>query len=140
MDGRSSGGNWKSLSKKIDNKKNMRNNIRMAALVVGREATLGASYGDTNSEHRVEEAAENGNIKDVKKPDFVPVNKTFRKVQVLLLAKEKAMKHWDMKDSTFSDKIRNIHVTEGRCIQNHCQAKPNPSSALLPALVSLNST
>ena len=129
MEGRNSGGNWRRLSKKIDNKKNMRNNIRMASLVVVREATLGASYGDTNNEHRVEEAAENGNIKDVKKPDFVPVNKTFRKVQVLLLAKEKAMKHWDMKDSTFSDKIRNIHVTEGKSIQNHCQAKPSPSSS-----------
>ena len=50
----------------------------------------------------------------VKKNEFVPVNKTFRKVQALLLAKEKAMKHWDMKDITFSDKIRNINVSEGK--------------------------
>ena len=107
-------GNWSSLSKKVENKKKMKN-IRMVSLAVGREAIIRVSNRDTDFEHKVvEEEAENGNIKDAKKPDFVPVNKTFRKVQVLLLAKEKAMKHWDMKDSTFSDKIRNIHVTEGK--------------------------
>ena len=46
--------------------------------------------------------------------EFIPINKTFRKVQVLLLAKEKALLHWDMKYSTFSDKTRIIGLTDGR--------------------------
>jgi hypothetical protein len=71
------------------------------------EPTTMISSVDNKSEERPE------TIKEQKKSEFVPVNKTFRKVQALLLAKEKAMKHWDQKDSTFSDKIRNIHVTEG---------------------------
>ena len=46
--------------------------------------------------------------------EFVPANRTFRRVQKLLLAKEKAIKHWDLKDLSFSDKTRNIHISEGR--------------------------
>ena len=72
-----------------------------------------ASEDEDSVQKKEEVVSDDSNPKDTKKPEFVPVNKTFRKVQILLLAKEKAMKHWDMKDITFSDKIRNIHVTEG---------------------------
>ena len=79
----------------------------MSSLPITKKAIIAAAQlKETN------EAEENA----VKKNEFVPVNKTFRKVQALLLAKEKALKHWDMKDITFSDKIRNINVSEGKLI------------------------
>ena len=85
------------------------------SLALAKNTSIAAAGTDTalNSMAKSEEVTEVAQSKDQKKSDFVPVNKTFRKVQALLLAKEKAMKNWDMKDSTFSDKIRNIHVTEG---------------------------
>ena len=88
----------------------------MASLALSRRAFISIpstepSKMTSSMANKSEERPET--TKEQKKSEFVPVNKTFRKVQALLLTKEKAMKHWDQKDSTFSDKIRNIHVTEG---------------------------